>query len=257
MAFAMAAEKMKQASSSNAPAKPKPRNNRKKSIVAMYQSQLSDNVIGIKIRLKKSLDQPIRNAEASIPTPSSTTSTSRKKKVNTSPSTSSTQSATPSTTRSPRKRSRRSRPKEATDSDDSEYERKRSRTNNSAGEKQRRAKSQPESTADTENKDENRSPSYWANLPKHILLRIFQGAVHTYGALPTVANLSRVCSTWRDMALYSEFWEALDVATWAKDKSEIALKKIALSGALRHCKDLNLGMYLPPLIWTQLEELLE
>lgn len=77
-------------------AKPK-----RKALVAMYQSQITDNKMGIKLKLKKSEVLTV------LPAPKS-------KKV----------------AKSNRKRSRKSRPKNTSDSDDSTYEKKRRRVNN-------------------------------------------------------------------------------------------------------------------------------
>ncbi|XP_037030411.1 F-box/LRR-repeat protein 6-like [Bradysia coprophila] len=77
-------------------AKPK-----RKALVAMYQSQITDNKIGIKLKLKKSEVLTV------LPAPKS-------KKV----------------AKSNRKRSRKSKPKNTSDSDDSSYEKKPRRVNN-------------------------------------------------------------------------------------------------------------------------------
>lgn len=250
----MAIKKMNQAANANAAAaKPKPRAGRKKALVAMYQSQLSDNTVGIKIRLKKSLATTIRNVEASAPAPSSAPtstssvtptppSSSRKKRANASPSTSS-QAATPSTSKSPRKRSRKSRHKETTDSDDSEYERKRPRNTNATVGTQRRANRQPTSSNINDGYVEPEEQTGWGNaIPEHILLQIFDEAVSQHGALPLLVNLTRVCHLWRNVSLHPKLWHTMDLSTWTKDKTEHTLKKISTTH-LRYCKEVNLGMY--------------
>lgn len=252
-AFAMAIEKMNQAASSNAIAKPKPRGGRKKALVAMYQSQLSDNTVGIKIRLKKSLATTIRKVEVSTPAPSSAPSStssatpmpssstsSRKKKASASPSTSSL-APTPSTSKSPRKRSRKSKHKETSDSDDSEYERKRPRNSNAAAGAQRRANRQPASSNNKDGYVEPEEQSGWGNaIPDHILLQIFDEAVNQHGALPLLVNLTRVCHLWRNVSLHPKLWHTMDLSSWTKEKTEFALKKITATH-LRHCKEVNLG----------------
>lgn len=233
----MVAEKMAKATAANAAAKRKPRAGRKKALVAMYQSQLSDNVVGIKIRLKKAIGTAIKTVEANA-----ATRTPRKKRA-TAPAVTSIQAAAPSTSKSPRKRQRKSKQKGTSDSEDSGFERKRSRNQTTVVDKQRRTNRQPAPTATNNAKFvEPVKQTCWGNAPDFVLLKIFERAVGQYGSLPLMVNLSRVCQSWRRVSSHTKLWHTLDLSTWTKDKTEIVLKQIASTKILQYCKEINLGM---------------
>lgn len=202
-----------------------------KALVTMYQSQLTDNKIGIKIRLKKSLEAPVRNAKSAA--------TKRKSR----PATAAAAAAAPTAASAPkttnRKRSRKSKQKGTSDSDDSEYE-KRRRVNHAASDKVKNRKSTANSTKDYTEPEEQ---SVWGSrVPEEILLRIFENAVDQHGCLPTIVNIGQVCTLWRRVSLDPKLWHTLDLATWTKDRSEPNLKYI-IKNHLRGCKDLNLGEF--------------
>lgn len=199
---------------------------KRKALVAMYQSQLSENTMGIKIRLKKSLEAPIAVALSGR---SNSTSTSKRKSTMPMSST--------VTSKQAKKRQRKSKQKDTSDSDDSEYE-KRRKNNNTTIEKHRNRKQTTTTASDYTEPEEQ---SNWGDaLPEHILLKIFEDAVNQYGCLPTVVNVGRVCSLWRRVSLSPQLWHTLDLSTWTKDRSEINLKRI-IAKHLRWCKDVNLG----------------
>lgn len=225
--FAMAVESSKKSAAKISRGRPK-----RKALVAMYQSQLSENTMGIKIRLKKSLEAPIQFALSS-------SSAAKKKSITSMPTIGSPgiTGSTASTSKSTRKRQRKSRHKDTSDSDDSDYE-KRRKNNNITMEKYRNRK---QTTNTTTNYTEPNEQSQWGNnIPEHVLLKIFEEAVNQYGTLPTMVNVSRVCTLWRRVSQTSHLWHTLDLSTWTKDRSEINLKQIILSH-LRWCKDVNLG----------------
>lgn len=202
-----------------------------KTLVTMYQSQLTDNKIGIKIRLKKSLEAPIRNA---------TSATSKRKSATATVTATAAASSAPKTTN--RKRSRKSKQKGTSDSDDSEYE-KRRRVNHTSTDKVKNRKS----TAISKDYTEPEEQSVWGSrIPEEILLRIFENAVNQHGCLPTIVNIGQVCTLWRRVSLDPKLWHTLDLATWTKDRSELNLKYI-IQNHLHGCKDLNLGESSPPL----------
>lgn len=215
---------------------------KRKALVAMYQSQLSENTMGIKIRLKKSLETPIAMASLSSSGGGGVGSGSTKKKTITSmPSIGSPGAASTGagTSKSTRKRQRKSRHKDTSDSDDSDYE-KRRKNNNTNTEKHR---SRKQTTNTVTNYTEPDEQSQWGNvIPEHVLLKIFKEAVNQYGTLPIMVNASRVCTLWRRVSQTSQLWHTLDLSTWAKDRSEINLKGI-IATHLRWCKDVNLGLY--------------
>lgn len=232
--FAMSIESSKKSSGSIASAKTGSRGRpKRKALVAMYQSQLSENTMGIKIRLKKSLETPI--AMASLGSSGGGGAT-KKKSITTMPSIGSPGTAA-GTSKSTRKRQRKSRHKDTSDSDDSDYE-KRRKSNNTTTEKHRNRKQTTNTASDYTEPDEQ---SQWGNvIPEHILLKIFEEAVNQYGTLPIMVNVSRVCTLWRRVSQTSQLWHTLDLSTWTKDRSEINLKRI-IATHLRWCKDVNLG----------------
>lgn len=224
--------------------------------------------MGIKIRLKKSMEVPISNAlnnnrgygnaaaAAALSTTATsaiatttTTTTKQKKSVTAAAaaavastavpigSTAATSSSgTPGTSKPTRKRQRKSRHKDTSDSDDSDYE-KRRKNSNSAVEKYRNRKQHTTSTEYTEPDEQ----SQWGNvIPEHILLKIFEEAINQYGSLPTIVNVGRVCSLWRRISLTPHLWHTMDLSSWTKDRSEINLKRI-IATHLQWCKDVNLG----------------
>lgn len=258
----MSIESSKKLSSSglNAAAKTGSRGRpKRKALVTMYQSQLSENTMGIKIRLKKSLETPIAMASLSSSGGGGGGSGSTKKKTITSmPSIGSpgTASTGAGTSKSTRKRQRKSRHKDTSDSDDSDYE-KRRKNNNTNTEKHRNRK---QTTNTVTNYTEPDEQSQWGNvlchllhlsfaiaaarllvrhfhffflnfllgnvIPEHVLLKIFEEAVNQHGTLPIMVNVSRVCTLWRRVSQTPQLWHTLDLSTWTKDRSEFNLKGI-------------------------------
>lgn len=232
-AFALAAETKKSPSTASATKSTARGRPKRKALVAMYQSQLSENTMGIKIRLKKSLDAPIAMALAGKSGSAggggaAAGGGASKRKSNLALST--------VTSKQTKKRQRKSKHKDTSDSDDSEYEKRKATTT----EKHHRNRKQ--TTNQTADYTEPEEQSVWGEvIPEHILLKIFEDAVNQYGCLPTVMNVGRVCSLWRRVSLSPQLWHTLDLSTWTKDRSESNLKQI-ISKHLRWCKDVNLGM---------------
>lgn len=196
---------------------------KRKALVAMYQSQITDNSLGIKIKLKKSVEVPI-------------TFSSRKK---TSSSLVTSGSTTPG--KSTRKRQRKSKQKDTTDSDDSEYEKRRRKersfNNNTTADRQKNRKTAPVTDDYTEPEEQS---GWGSRIPDPVLLTIFEYAVSQDGCLPTIVNAGKVCSLWRRISLNPKLWHTLDLSTWTKDRNELTLKWI-IDNHLHACKDVNLG----------------
>lgn len=214
---------------------------KRKALVAMYQSQLSENTMGIKIRLKKSLEAPI-SVTLSSSGGGGGGGTAKKKSINSmsalgSPTTTTNAAAGSKQTR---KRQRKSKNKDTSDSDDSDYE-KRRKNNNTTIEKHRNRKQTTNTSTTVTDYTEPDEQSQWANvIPEHVLLKIFEEAVGQHGTLPIMVNVGRVCSLWRRVSLTPHLWHTLDLSTWTKDRSEINLKQI-IGTHLQWCKDVNLG----------------
>lgn len=198
---------------------------RRPALVTTYQSQITDNTLGIKLKLKKSsLATPIKE--------------NNRKKANT---TGSSPSAT--TLKTNRKRSRKT--KHDSDSDDSDYERRRRKesgvNNNSTSDKLKNRKS----AANKQQQDGHEEPaeqSVWGHsIPEEILCQIFEHAINLDGCLPTIVNVGKVCSLWRRVSLTPKLWYSLDLSTWVKDRNELILKWIIENRLHGLCVDLNLG----------------
>lgn len=217
LSFALA-ESNKTNSSKSKGARGRPK---RKALVAMYQSQLADK--GIRLKLQKSQEPPLA-------------STHTKKKSSPSNVTPTGSATTGATTKSSRKRPRKSKHKDTSDSDDSEYE-KRRRNNNGTSDKFRNRK-----TTSNDYTEPEEQSGWGSTMPEEILLKIFEDAVNEHGCLPTVVNISKVCSLWRRVAQHPKLWHTLDLATWTKDRSELNLKLI-IQNHLHSCKDVNLGEY--------------
>lgn len=183
--------------------KPKSSKQKKsKALVAIYESEISDNKIGIKLCIKKS-------DSGSTPT---------------------------KTTKPNRKRSRKS--KTRVDSDDSEYETKRRRerpTNNNSDRSKR-------SDGATNFKEPVEQSAWGSTIPENVLLKIFHNVVDKEGSLPTLFRLGRVCALWRNVSLSSSLWRSMDLSTWVKEKYRTELKlKWFIENRGRGCTDLNVS----------------
>lgn len=215
-AFAMEAARSVRASKAAATKLKAAKTRRKRAVtvaICTYQSQITDNTVGIKLKLKKSAT-PVKEPG------------SRKRAY----------SAGAATLKGGRKRSRKS--KHASDSDGSDYERK--RNNNSSSERVRHKKSTKHAN---DNHDEPLEQSVWGStIPEHVLDRIFEYAISQSGSLPTIVNAGKVCSLWNRVSLAPKLWQTLDLSTWAKDRNELLLKWIIENRLHPTCTELNLGM---------------
>lgn len=186
---------------------------KRKALVAMYQSQISDNNLGIKLKLKKSdFGAPLP------PTPkgSSAVKTAKCKKTPKSAS---------------RKRTKRGRARHSSEDDD--Y----------SSDDDTRSDKRLCRAARVNNNAEPEEQSRWGEeLPFHILVQIFGEAIREDGALPTLMRLSRVCSSWREAAMSRSLWQSLELARWTKEKSrtEWQLKWFIENRLSSACTDINL-----------------
>ncbi|GAB0097010.1 uncharacterized protein DMENIID0001_126000 [Sergentomyia squamirostris] len=191
---------------------------KRKALVKMYQSEISDNKLGIKLCIKKS-DAPSIKQKSS------------------------------------KKRSRKSKAKRASDSDDSDYERKRrkelikQRANNNTdkGKKELEPFVEPEEQS-----------CWGISLPKNVLHTIFLYAVQEEGCLPTLVNLGRVCSLWYEVSLNSSLWHTLDLSAWVKDRCKTELKlKWFIDNRLKGCQDVNVSNWKVVNVQCVLEKMAE
>uniref|UniRef100_A0A1B0D7N0 Uncharacterized protein n=1 Tax=Phlebotomus papatasi TaxID=29031 RepID=A0A1B0D7N0_PHLPP len=191
---------------------------KRKALVKMYQSEISDNKLGIKLCIKKS-DAPTIKQKSS------------------------------------RKRSRKSKARRASDSDDSDYEKKRrkelikQRANNNTDKDKK--------DADEFVEPEEQS-CWGSTLPKNVLHTIFLYAVQEEGCLPTLINLGKVCSLWYEVSLNSALWHTLDLSAWVKDRFKTELKlKWFIENRFRGCQDVNVSNWKVTNVQCVLEKMVD
>lgn len=202
---------------------------KRKALVAMYQSQITDNQIGIKLKLKlkkssttTTTSSPIRTVE---PRSSSTDTTAV--------ATVTTASSRRTAKTNHRKRSKKTR--RNSDSEDSDYKKRRrkERVNNNLLKK---------GDIVDEATDEPQEQSPWGcGVPENVLFQIFQNAVRQEGSLPTLVRLGKVCSLWNKVSLSGSLWNNVDLAAWTKDRNELQLKWFIENRLGSTCEDVNLG----------------
>ncbi|XP_037716840.1 F-box/LRR-repeat protein 6 [Drosophila subpulchrella] len=192
---------------------PRASRSRKPKALPMYESEISDHKVGIKLCIKKS--------DAGDGAPAGATSP---------PVT------VPAASKPARKRVRK--PKQQ-DSDEAEYEpRKKKGGGGGSG-----AEKKVSTSSDAEATGEPIEQSVWAQkLPEEVLFRIFEHAVDTQGCLPTLFRLGRVCSLWRQVSLRPTLWRTMDLTTWVKEKYRTELKlKWFVDNRCSACTELNVS----------------
>lgn len=231
----------------SAPAKvTKPRVPRKKVPLAMYQSQISDNKIGIKLCIKKSVDVVVAKTKAM------NRLTAKPKPVKVKASASSSTSTGAGTGKKQRARKRKAL--DDSDSDEMNYRRRRRRdsknnnnemianhNNNHVLAKDGLEQRDLETTAAETLIHVDQS--CWAlNLPENVLHRVFQYTTASEGCLPTLVRLSTVSTLWRRVAMQPSLWHTMDLTTWVKERYRNELKlKWLIENRLAGCTDLNLA----------------
>ncbi|XP_033156251.1 F-box/LRR-repeat protein 6 [Drosophila mauritiana] len=187
---------------------------RKTKALPMYESEISDNKMGIKLCIKKS--DAGEGAPAGVTSPPVTV---------------------PAATKTVRKRVRK--PKQQ-DSDEAEYEPRKKKGGGGGSGGEKKVSTSPDAA---EAAGEPIEQSVWAQkLPEEVLFRIFEHAVDTQGCLPTLFRLGRVCSLWRQVSLRPTLWRTMDLTTWVKEKYRTELKlKWFVDNRCSACTDLNVS----------------
>ncbi|KAH8336723.1 hypothetical protein KR059_001823 [Drosophila kikkawai] len=209
LATALSAKKPSKAASTS----PRASRARKPKALPMYESEISDHKVGIKLCIKKSDAGDSAPAATSPPVP------------------------VPAASKPVRKRIRK--PKQP-DSDEAEYEpRKKKGGGGGGGDSQKKVST----SADAAAADEPIEQSVWAQkLPEEVLFRIFEHAVDMEGCLPTLFRLGRVCSLWRQVSLRPTLWRTMDLTTWVKEKYRTELKlKWFVDNRCSACTELNVS----------------
>ncbi|XP_055612037.1 F-box/LRR-repeat protein 6 [Uranotaenia lowii] len=207
---------------------------KRRGMVAMYQSQISDNKIGIKLCIKKASDAIVQQPK-----------------------------------RAGRKRTRkptRNLTDLDADSDDdagSDTPEKRVRRPNRT--RNRATRTRNTTTTSNNNTDkmeeEYKRPedqSVWADqLPEHVLCMIFQQVIQEDGCIPSLIRFGKVCSAWRKASLVPSLWRTVDLGNWTKDrfKTEIKLKWL-IENRLRHSTDVSFGNWKVTNVQCVLDKLL-
>ncbi|KAH8263926.1 hypothetical protein KR038_005227 [Drosophila bunnanda] len=207
LATALSAKKPSKAASTS----PRASRARKPKALPMYESEISDHKVGIKLCIKKSDAGDSVPAATSPPVP------------------------VPAASKPVRKRIRK--PKQP-DSDEAEYE-PRKKKGGGGGDNQKKVST----SADAATADEPIEQSVWAQkLPEEVLFRIFEHAVDMEGCLPTLFRLGRVCSLWRQVSLRPTLWRTMDLTTWVKEKYRTELKlKWFVDNRCSACTELNVS----------------
>ncbi|EDV56501.1 F-box/LRR-repeat protein 6 [Drosophila erecta] len=187
---------------------------RKPKALPMYESEISDNKMGIKLCIKKS--DAGEGAPAGVTSPPV---------------------AVPTALKTVRKRVRK--PKQQ-DSDEAEYEPRKKKGGGGGSGGEKKVSTSPDAA---EAAGEPVEQSIWAQkLPEEVLFRIFEHAVDTQGCLPTLFRLGRVCSLWRQVSLRPTLWRTMDLTTWVKEKYRTELKlKWFVDNRCSACTDLNVS----------------
>ncbi|XP_053677032.1 F-box/LRR-repeat protein 6 [Anopheles nili] len=191
---------------------------KRKSMVAMYQSEISENKIGIKLCIKKASDaivQPKKPIRKRARKPKSLNEDS-------------------SDDTSPEKRNRRS---------------EKSRKTNNNTEKR---------SAEEEYKPPEEQSVWASQIPEPVLYMVFKNVVQDEGSVPALMRLSRVCSTWYKMAQTPSLWRTVDLGTWTKDrfKTEPKLKWL-IENRLKHATEVGLANWKVTNVQCVLDKLLE
>lgn len=195
--------------------------------VAMYQSEISENKIGIKLCIKKASDATVQQPK-----------------------------------KASRKRSRKPRGLTQVDSDDDEPavavspEKRTRRPRDSS----RRTNNNTEkaTVAPPEEYKRPEDQSAWADqLPEHVLCEIFQYVIQDDGSIPSLIRCGKVCSAWHKASLVPSLWRTVDLGNWTKErfKTEIKLKWL-IENRLRNSTDASFGNWKVTNVQCVLDKLL-
>ncbi|XP_053689969.1 F-box/LRR-repeat protein 6 [Sabethes cyaneus] len=181
---------------------------KRRAMVAMYQSEISENKIGIKLCIKKASDAIVQQPKKT------TRKRSRKPKSLTEDSDEETGGGA-----SPEKRTRK--PRESSSR----------KTNNNTEKVSQEEHKPPE------------DQSAWADqLPEHVLCMIFQNVIQDEGCIPSLIRFGRVCSAWHRASLVPSLWRTVDLGNWTKERFKTELKlKWLIDNRLRNSTDVSLG----------------
>ncbi|EAA11209.3 AGAP006431-PA [Anopheles gambiae str. PEST] len=193
---------------------------KRKAMVAMYQSQISENKIGIKLCIKKASDATVQP----------------KKPI--------------------RKRARKPRSLNEDSSDETSPEKRNRRTEKP---RPKKTNNNTEKRSAEEAYTSPKDQSVWANgLPESVLYTIFKNAVQEEGCLPTLIRLSEVCMAWYKVSQQCSLWRTVDLGTWGRDrfKTEPRLKWL-IENRLQHATEVGLANWKVTNVQCVLDKLLE
>lgn len=205
---------------------------KRRPMVAMYQSEISENKIGIKLCIKKASDatvqQPKRATRKRTRKPKSLTEDSDEEPA----------------VVSPEKRTRRPRTSSQ-------------RTNNNTTEKATATATTAAAAAQEEYKRPD-DQSLWADgLPEHILCSIFQHVIQDDGCIPALVRFGKVCSAWHKASLVPSLWRTVDLGNWTKERFKTELKlKWLIENRLRNSTDVSFGNWKVTNVQCVLDKLL-
>lgn len=181
---------------------------KQRSCTVVYESQISPELEGIKLKIKKSPTQELSQA---APNPPKTKQGKPKKP--------------------PVVRGRKRKKKKKGQSDDG--------TEEEDNEEDFVQYSEPAPD------DKNRIQSMWASerMPPEILTKIFMEVTYTEGCVPTLVILSRVCRLWWQVSYGPLLWHTVDLATGRVKEKHRTERKLfwLLQNRLTKVQDLALG----------------
>lgn len=191
---------------------------KRRAMVAMYQSEISENKIGIKLCIKKASDAIVQQPKKA------SRKRSRKSKQQGLTDTAGGDSDDGAT--SPEKRVRR--PRESR------------KTNNNT---EKAGAGAGGAAVAVEEYKRPEDQSVWADqVPEHVLCMIFQHVIQDDGNIPALIRLGKVCSAWHKASQVASLWRTVDLGNWTKErfKTEIKLKWL-IDNRLRHSTDVGFG----------------
>ncbi|XP_073847232.1 F-box and leucine-rich repeat protein 6 [Musca autumnalis] len=202
----------------------------------MYESEISENKMGIKLCIKKS--------DSSLSAVTATGIAAVTKAMN---KAATTPGRSRKSSRNTKQRVKLNDSNDEGDEVDYEPKRKKDRSSKRQAAAATAAASAAAQAAGNEGGDERPivEQSIWGrDLPEPVLFKIFQNVVDKEGCLPTLFRLGRVCSLWRRVSLSPTLWRSLDLTTWIKEKYRTELKlKWFVDNRCTCCTELNVSNF--------------
>jgi len=198
----------------------------RKQRAVVYESQISPELEGIKLKIKKS---PTQDLSASVAVSGQPVQPPKTTKIPTKIA------AKPKKPAVGRGRKKKKKKKGQSDDEGTEEE---ENDEDFLPDAERYSKTVPED-------NKNKAQSIWASdrMPPEILTKIFMEITHTEGCVPTLVILSRVCRLWWQVSYGPLLWHTVDLATGRVKEKHRTERKLfwLLQNRLTKVQDLALG----------------